>query len=108
MLRYNPNSFKDIAETELGGKIWDFLNTKDSIIRLEIATRLSHPAVEGVDEELFERFGDKVRDDRIKQTIGHMIRQIMEYYGYNIDQQNVACRFSKIFSRGSRYKKGGN
>lgn len=59
------------------------------IFKFKLATRLFHPAVEGIEDDLIAEFDNTVRQNRVKQTIGHMVRQIMEHQGYQLDQQNV-------------------
>lgn len=49
-------------------------------------------------------FGDKVFDHRVKQMIGHMVKQIMDAAGYEIDQQKVEME-SIPFYAGTRYKR---
>ena len=41
-------------------------------------------------------------DDRVKQMIGHMVRQVMESRGYRIDRRDVSIG-SALFSKGTRY-----
>lgn len=101
---YSPGVFAPLAETELGTKLWKFLNGKDNIIRLETATLLSRPALEGVEEQLLTEFGEEIFEDRIKQMLGHMTRQVMENLGYVIDMQNVKMS-GGLFTRATRYKR---
>lgn len=105
-LTYEPGRFADVANTALGRRLWRFLTEPDSVLRLEVASELRHPAVEGVANQLLERFGDEVRPDRIKQVVGHMVRQILEARGFALDAQNLRTRFGAgLFSRGSRYSR---
>ena len=105
MFNFNPGSFSDLSETTLGKCLWEFLNRKDSIIRLETATSLRRPAVEGLQPQLLENFGEEIKEDRFKQMIGRMVRQIMEYNGYSLDQTGVRIRPRLLFSSASRYRK---
>lgn len=102
---YHPDKFaKNFNSPEgIGRKLWDFLNEQDSITRLVTATELGRPAVEGVANKLFDRFGYIVTFDRNKQMTGHMVRQIMERLGYKLDAQNVLARAGGVFTRASRY-----
>ena len=54
---------------------------------------------------MLAEFGKAVLDDRTKQMIGKMVRQIMERIGYVIDQQNVKITNGAPFSRATRYKR---
>jgi len=108
MQTYEPSVFANLAESELGRRLWRFLNQDDSIIRMETATELGRPAVEGLEKPLLEAFGEAVLDDRVKQMIGHMVRQIMESQGFVHEMKNVKITSGAPFSRASRYAIPGN
>jgi hypothetical protein len=99
---YAPGSFKDIFGTPLGQRLWPCLNEPTNVSRMTTATQLGRPAAEGVEDVLLEQFGEAVFEDRVKQMIGHMIRQVMEANGYVIDTQNVKLA-GYPFSRATRY-----
>ncbi len=102
-LQYVPEHFSNVFQTELGGRIWSFLCEPDTVIRLETATALQRPAVEGIEEQLLELFAAQVLEDRVKQMIGHMTRQVMESRGFVVDQQDVRLTNGAPFSRATRY-----
>lgn len=104
-LRYEPGVFRSQFETPIGQELWQLLTDRDSMIRMETATSLGRPAVEGMEEELLLKFGEDVLDDRVKQMIGHMVRQIMEQSGFDVDAQNVKMTSGAPFSRATRYKR---
>jgi hypothetical protein len=105
-LAYDPGRFADVADTPLGRRLWKFLLEPENVLRLEVASELRHPAVEGIAERLLERFGDDVRPDRVKQLVGHMVRQVLEARGFALDAQNLRTRFGAgLFSRASRYRR---
>jgi hypothetical protein len=107
MPAYNPETFTTAYETPFGRALWEFLNEPDTIARMETATALGRPAVEGVEEQLLARFEQDVEQlmaDRNKQMAGHMVRQIMEPRGYVIDMQNVKVTNGAPFTRATRYK----
>ena len=104
-MKYKAMNFADLAATELGKKLWAFLTRENSRLMMKTASKLKRPAVEGVAEELLEEFGDAVRVDRIKQMIGHMVRQILEAEGYQLSASHVSVRIGKLFSKASRYKR---
>jgi hypothetical protein len=56
---------------------------------METATWLERAAVEPLASGLVAEFGDSVRDDRTKQMIGHMTKQIMAALGYEIDRSSL-------------------
>lgn len=106
MLKYNPQNFKQLYETPLGDGLWQFLNKPDSLIRMETAAQLRRPPLEAISPYLIGAFGEKALAPlRVKQMVGHMVRQVMENNGYCFDAGNVLCRSSTLFSRASRYKK---
>lgn len=104
MLSFDAGTFRELARTRLGEGLWAFLNEHDNLIRMETATYLERPAVEPLSPGLVERFGDEARQDRVKQMIGRMVRQILEGRGYRIDRQNVRIPApTNIFASGTRY-----
>jgi hypothetical protein len=105
MEAFNKGVFAGLADTETGQSLWDFLNRPENIVRMETATSLVRPAAEGVEEELLREFGNAVLDDRTKQMIGAMIKQVMQRRGYVIAVQNVKMASGAPFSRATRYKR---
>lgn len=104
-LEYEPQNFRDLAETDLGGAIWAFLTRPDNLIRMETATLLDRAAVEPLAAGLVAEFGDQVRDDRSKQLIGHMTRQIMEALGYELDRSGLRITRASLFMSGATYRR---
>ncbi len=101
---YRPDKFKSTYETENGKAIWDFLMDATNVTRMETATYLSRPAIEPLSPFLLAKFGPSVRRNRIKQMMGHMVRQIMEHRGFHLQQGNVRIkRRGNIFVSASRY-----
>jgi hypothetical protein len=103
-LQYNPGQFSALASTQTGRRLWEFLSS-DAVVRdMELASDLGHAAVAAIEEPLLERFGEVILEDRYKQMIGHMVRQVLEKKGYVIEQSNVTIA-SIPFSKGTRYKR---
>lgn len=102
---YNSGVFLAVATTPLGQNLWSLLNEPEMRLRMCTASDLGRPALEAVEEPLLERFGAEVLDDRVKQMIGHMTRQVMEQEGYAIDAQNVKMTGGAPFSRATRYRR---
>jgi hypothetical protein len=50
--------FGSLYNTEHGRRIWAFLNASEIIVRMETATALDRPAVEGIEEQLLREFGE--------------------------------------------------
>ena len=101
---YQADKFASTANTPLGHQLWAFINKEATLDAMEVASDLGHPAVAGIEEKLLAEFGEKVLGDRIKQMIGHMVRQAMEREGFILDQSNVNIG-SVPFSKGSRYRR---
>ena len=72
--------------------------------RLETASQLSKPAVEGIEEQLLAEFREEVLADRVKQMVGHMVRQILEQRDWVLDQTDVKVQ-SVPFSKAARYRR---
>lgn len=101
---YDPGTFASLARSPQGRRLWTALNSDRYFAAMETATLLRHPAVKGIEEMLLQDFGVYVLQDRVKQMIGSMVRQIMEAHGYVIDQQKVKIG-SIPFYAGTRYKR---
>ncbi len=104
MTDYDPGRFSDVSDTPIGKKLWVFLNKRETVASLEVASDLGKPAVCGIENALLKEFGEDILEDRIKQLTGHMVKQIMERQGYVMEQNNVSIR-SVPFTKGTRYKK---
>jgi hypothetical protein len=104
-LDYDPQNFRDLAETELGKAFWVFLKRPDNLIRMETATLLDRAAVEPLAAGLVAEFGNEVRDDRAKQMIGHMTRQIMEALGYKLGRTGLRITRASLFTSGATYRR---
>jgi hypothetical protein len=101
---YRAARFASTYNNDGGEDIWAFLNQPDNVIRMETATFLVRTAAEPLSPFLFQKFGEKIKKPRLKQMIGHMIRQIMESRGYHVDRNNVRItRNDNIFTSATRY-----
>lgn len=105
MLIYKPEKFRSLYTGELGEKLWIFLNSNENQIRFEMAAKFGRPAVEAVEDLLYINFGEQIIDLRVKQMIGHMIKQIMEFRGYRADANGILTKNKEIFKSGTRYEK---
>lgn len=104
MLIYSPEKFASLYASDLGQRIWTFLIRPENIARLETASELGKPAVEGIEEQLLEVFREDVLADRVKQMVGHMVRQILEQRDWVLDQSDVKVQ-SVPFSKAARYRR---
>ena len=103
-MEYDPWKFEKLAKSDLGKQLWNFLIEHDNIIRMRTATELKKPAVKALSNHLIERFGEQVREMRVKQMIGHMVKQIMNKKKYVVDQKDVLVN-DGLFYKASRYRK---
>lgn len=104
MLGYSPEKFASLYASELGQRLWAFLTQPQNVARLETASELGKPAVEGIGEQLLAEFREEVLADRVKQMVGHMVRQILEQQGWVLDQADVKVQ-SVPFSKAARYRR---
>lgn len=104
MAVYVPGVFAQLYRSTLGQKIWLLLNRADIVAALETASRLGKPAVEGIEAQLLEAFGEQVLANRVKQMIGHMVRQILERRGWILAQSEVKVS-SVPFIKAARYRR---
>src|SRR5690606_40564665 len=98
MFAYSPDKFASLYASELGQRIWAFLTRDDNVARLETASQLSKPAVEGIGEDLLAEFREEILADRVKQMVGHMVRQILEQRDWVLDQTRSEEHTSELQS----------
>lgn len=102
-LRYDPANFKEMGEGIIGQALWNWLRRADNVVRMEAASYLERAAVEPLGPVLLQEFGEDVAEDRIKQMIGHMVRQVLEALGYELVQKGMTVS-KGMFSTGARYQ----
>ncbi|MGR9185837.1 hypothetical protein ACU8L2_23720 [Rhizobium leguminosarum] len=103
---YDPQHFRELHESELGQAIHAFMTHPVNVVRMQTATELERVAVEPLGKYLVTEFGEDVGDDRVKQHIGHLARQIMEYIGYQHDRKALQITRPGLFASGSTYRDG--
>lgn len=104
-LKYDPQNFRSLYESDLGQELWRVLTRPDNVIRMQTATDLEQAAVEPLGPELLECFSAWVNDERVKQMIGHMCRQIMNRLGYEIDRPGLRIMRESLFTTAARYRR---
>jgi hypothetical protein len=72
---------------------------------METATFLERAAVEPLTPGLVRHFGPEIAQDRLKQMIGHMTRQVMVALGYEIDRQGLRITRESLFTSATRYRR---
>lgn len=107
---YNPKVFKRFYESDLGQRVWIFLNTPRIFDLMRLTSDFGKPAAEGIGDLLIEEFGAEVnnKDNKwTKKAIGHMIRPIMEHHGYEKvgDRVFLCTKKMDLFKSAARYKR---
>lgn len=102
-LEYKPQNFRALYETELGEDIWTFMKRPDNLVRMQTSTYLGQPAVEPLGPGLLRMFGPEIADDRFKQMIGHMARQLMEAMGFKLERSGVRITRESMFTTAAKY-----
>ena len=103
-LDYDAQNFRDQFDTELGQAIWTFMKRPENLVRMETATYLDRAAVEPLAPGLLRMFGPEIAEDRLKQMIGHMARQIMEAMDFELDRSGLRITRESMFTTAARYK----
>jgi len=94
--------FNDVAPC-WGEKLWSFLSEEDNVTAMSRASDAGRPAAKAIAVELYRRFGGAVRQDRVKQYTGLLIRMVMEANGYQWLSHGHSCGDNPVFSVASRY-----
>ena len=123
MPQYKPDKFAIYFNSnKIWQELWEFLIQKETIIRMQTASDLNRPALEGILELLEDKFGryylkkksNKAEFDKLKQMTGHMIKQVMHevskpkypWVKYNVRlKQYYDNDMPNIFVRASLYRK---
>jgi len=106
MNAFDAGTFTDITngQSQLANDIWGFLNSRVAITAMLTATILTRPALEPLQNDLFALFGTPVSDDRVKQMMGRMCKQILLEHGCTLDRTGVKIRTGNLFTTAARYK----
>jgi hypothetical protein len=99
---YRAGHFKHVP-ADVESRLWALLSSQENIVRLETAVAMRRPAVEGISDTLVSEFGSEINHPGVKQVIGHMVKQIMDALGYEVDRPRVRTR-SGFFSTGMRFR----
>ncbi|WP_018858502.1 hypothetical protein [Rhizobium sp. 42MFCr.1] len=104
---YDPQHFRELAESELGQSALEFVTHPYNVIRMITASDLDRVAVEPLAPFLVKEFGDEAADERFKQFIGHAVRQVLEFVRFAHDRKNLQITRPSLFSSGSGYRREG-
>ncbi|MBI1944517.1 MAG: hypothetical protein HYS27_02405 [Deltaproteobacteria bacterium] len=113
---YEPGPFVGVfnEKRNKGPALLKWLTEPDNVLRMETGSELEHPAVEAIEWRVADAFPEQLRVSRalrprneVARMVGHMIRQIMEHRGFELEQEGVRLRagFRGVFSTGARYRR---
>lgn len=103
---FDSSYFGDAGRTKLADQLWRFLNSEDSVIRLIVASELRHVALDGVVLALEKKFGAVLKENRVRQMVGAMVKQVLAPHGWNVAEKSIKVRFGEYFSVAARYEQG--
>ena len=103
---YRPDKFATAFEHLDGAALWEWLHQDHVVLMMETASYLKRPAVEAISPVLEPAFPKVLTSVKLRQMIGHMVRQILESRGYHLDRSNVRIKHKgNLFHFGSAYAK---
>lgn len=106
MTDYRPDKFAYTYFVNDGHQFWTWLHQDHVLLIMETASYLRRPAIEAISPLLEDAFPEFLKSVKVRQMIGHMVRQILEARGYHLDRANVRIKRSgNAFRYGSAYRK---
>jgi hypothetical protein len=104
MLKYEPRQFRDVWTRASSKRMWKYLTSHDALIRMDVAVEIKRAPYEGVASPFESEFGHLLDDQRVKQMVGHMIRQIMTFHGYrHAGVKKLHGSSRGLFTTGGKY-----
>jgi hypothetical protein len=103
---YNPEQFAPHFAKPIGPHLWGFVNRPDMVARMEAASEMGRPAVEGIAEPLIAEFGPPMRQDPLKAMVDHMARQVLEPRGWVVQRVDNRA-YAYPFTKGTRFIRNG-
>lgn len=102
--KFDESYFGDLGRSTLAEQLWRFLNAEENVIRLIVASELRHVALDGVVLALEKKFGAVLKDNRVRQMIGAMVKQVMAPRGWGVAEKSIKVRFGEYFTVAARYE----
>lgn len=112
---FNSKQFPDIYPGDKGLTIWNFLNERDTVVRMQAVSDVGKPALLAIERSLILDFGiiekenqkqisseEKSKNDNLKRMIGSMVKQVLEQNGY-VWVKSSKVTNSKLFSTAALY-----
>lgn len=89
---YNAGRFEYLMSEPFARELWGYLSDKSHIVQMIGAVESAKPAIWPLLAEIEERFGacitsEHYPDDDVEVMVNNMIKQILEYLGY----EHVGC-----------------
>lgn len=101
---YDPIHFRAVFGRD-GARLGRFLTDPAILGRLDASVEMRRPAAQAIAMPLLEAFGQRARENRFRQFVGHMICHLMRARGCEIDQLDVRIRDGVLFTRAARYRR---
>lgn len=103
---YRPDKFANTFNHLDGPALWNWLHQDHIILMMETASYLRRPAIEAISPHIEQAFPKVLTSIKLRQMIGHMVRQILQSRGYHLDRSNVRIKQGgNLFHFGSAYAK---
>ena len=107
---YDPGPFTNVYHTPLGRDLWNFLNQDSTIRQMQNASDNGRPAVEPLEgllpDQLRRPLVGHEDVDRLKQMIGHMVRQVLELERNGYEHLRYGAQVQgRLFTSGSLYRR---
>lgn len=103
-LPHRPDHFATLYKTPGGQDLWQRLQNPEIVRIMSVASFLRRPAVEALSPYLHKEFGHDMQSKLMRQIVGHMVRQILENRGLQLDRNNVWIkRPGNMFYSGPAY-----
>jgi hypothetical protein len=102
-LAFRQDKFDDLCPV-LTQALRDSIRRPDNAIRMVTAVEIGRCPVEALSDPLITEFGREIGHPRIRQFVGQLVRQVMEYLGYEVERKGVSITRYGVFSSGIRYR----
>jgi len=106
-LKKYPRYKKRFGEKNSVKELYDFLKKPVSIEKMITANNFDLPALSGVVNDIESKFNNRtdldLKKDIVRQMVGCMIQEILNFYGYKSKIQRVV-RNAKYFKSATHYE----
>jgi hypothetical protein len=92
-----PTMFTKYSDVEILPQIFDFMKQPLVLGAMIGAVKCKKPAVLGINDLLYEAFGDRISTDRAKMAVGAIAKYLLEELGYTIEKEK--CTISSFIGQ---------